>query len=73
MVADSSSTVALTLKSGSTLTGAINNANTAGGASLTLASGCTWTLTGNSHLTSLSNSGTINKGGYTLYVNGVAQ
>ena len=69
---DSSSSVTLNLTGSSTFTGAINNSNS-GTANVTIASGSTWTLTGNSYVKTLSNSGTINKGSYTLYVNGTAQ
>lgn len=33
---------------------------------VTVESGCTWTLTGNCTLTSLTNNGTINFNGYTI-------
>lgn len=68
---DKISSTSLTLKS-STFKGAINPSTSYGTTSLTLSSDSTWTLTGNSHVSSLSNSGTINYGSYTLYVNGVA-
>ena len=68
---DSISTLDLTLKS-STLTGAINPTGTYGTTTVTIEEGSTWTLTGNSYITSLNGSGTINTHGYTLYVNGVA-
>ena len=52
--------------------GSINPSSSYGTTKVTINSGSTWTLTGNSHVTSLTNSGTINYGSYTLYVNGVA-
>ena len=52
--------------------GAINPSSSYGTTKVVINSGSTWTLTGNSHISSLSNSGTINYGSYTLYVNGVA-
>jgi hypothetical protein len=54
VVADKISTVALTLKNGSSLTGAINTAKTAKSVSLTLDASSTWTVTADSHLTTLS-------------------
>ena len=71
IIVDKISSTSLTLKS-STLKGAINPSTSYGTTSVTISSGSTWTLTGNSHVSSLSNSGTINYGSYTLYVNGVA-
>ena len=70
-IVDSISTLNLTLKK-STYNGAINPSSSYGTTRVVIDSSSTWTLTGNSHVTSLSNSGTINYGSYTLYVNGVA-
>lgn len=70
---DSTSSLNLNLSSGSTFEGAINSSGTTGTVAVNIASGCTWTLTGNSYVSSLTNNGTIEKGTYTLYVNGVAQ
>ncbi|WP_455146811.1 hypothetical protein [Clostridium sp.] len=62
---DSISTLNFTMKNGSTLTGAfIQDESCAGNggsgyANLTIGSGCTWTVTGDSRITSLNNSGTI--------------
>lgn len=39
---------------------------------VTLESGSTWKLTGDSYVTSISGKGSINYNGYTLYVNGTA-
>ena len=71
ILVDSISTLSLTLDS-STYSGAINPSGTYGSTTLIVNSGSTWTLTGNSYVTSLINYGTINTNGYTLYVNGVA-
>ena len=71
IVVDKISSVKLTLTK-SSYSGSINPSSSYGTTSVTVNSGSTWTLTGNSHITSLSNSGTINYGSYTLYVNGVA-
>jgi hypothetical protein len=59
VVADKISTVALTLKNGSSLAGAINTAKTAKSVSLTLDASSTWTVTADSHLTSLSDTAGI--------------
>lgn len=62
---DSISTLDFTMKNSSTLTGAfVQDESCAGNggsgyANLTIGSGCTWTVTGNSRVTSLNNSGTI--------------
>ena len=73
ILVDTISTLDLTLKNGSTFTGTINIAdNTEGGtavsdnAVVTIESGCTWTLTGDCTLTSLTNNGTINFNGHTI-------
>ncbi len=73
IVVDSSSSLTLNLSDSSTFSGAINTSGSAGTVNVTIESGSTWTLTGNSYVSSLSNNGTINKGSYTLYVNGTAQ
>ncbi|MBQ4468880.1 MAG: hypothetical protein II917_01900 [Synergistaceae bacterium] len=72
-VIDSASSLTLELEDSSTMTGAINTANSGASVSVSIEAGSTWTLTGNSYVTSLTNNGTINKGSYTLYVNGTAQ
>ena len=62
---DSISTLDFTMKNSSTLTGAfVQDESCAGNggsgyANLTIGSGCTWTVTGDSRITSLNNSGTI--------------
>ena len=73
IVVDSISTLNMTLQNGSSFTGSINIVdNAAGGtavddnAVVTIGSGCTWTLTGDCTLTSLTNNGTINFNGYTI-------
>lgn len=73
MIVDESSSLALNLTDSSAYSGAINTSGTAGEVSVTIEAGSTWTLTGNSYVTSLTNNGTITKGSYTLYVNGTAQ
>ena len=65
---DSVSSVTLNIKDGSSYTGAISNK---GKANVTIEASGTWTLTGDSYVTSLSNAGTINLNGHKLYVNGV--
>lgn len=54
ITADNISTLVLTLRNGSTLTGAINAEKTAKSVSLTLDTNSTWTLTADSYLTSLT-------------------
>ena len=73
MIVDSSSSLALNLKDSSKFSGAINTSGAAGTVNVVIEEGSTWTLTGNSYVTSLTNNGTITKGSYTLYVNGTAQ
>ena len=79
----SNSTLTLNLKDDSSFTGTfsgtIKNASGAtvstsvGTVNVTIESGSTWTLTADTYITSFTNNGTLNKNGYTLYVNGVAQ
>ncbi len=73
IVVDTISTLNMTLKNGSTFTGTIsiidnaqNGTAVSDNAVVTIDSGCTWTLTGNCTLTSLTNNGTINFNGYTI-------
>ena len=70
---DTISTLNMKLTNGSSFTGAINIVDNAQGgtavsdnAAVTIDSGCTWTLTGNCTLTSLTNNGTIHFNGYTI-------
>ena len=71
IIVDKISTLKLTLTK-SKYSGCINPSSSYGTTKVTINSGSTWTLTGNSHVTSLTNAGTIVYGSYTLYVNGVA-
>ena len=73
IVVDSISTLNLTLQNGSDFTGTINIVDNAEGgtavdnnAVVTIGSGCTWTLTGDCTITSLTNNGTINFNGHTI-------
>ena len=73
ILVDSISTLTLTLQNGSSFTGTVNiTENAEGGAAvsdnavITIESGCTWTLTGDCTLTSLTNHGTIDFNGYTI-------
>ena len=73
IVVDTVSTLSLTLKNGSSFTGTVNIIENAEGgdavsdnAVVTVESGCTWTLTGDCTLTSLTNNGTINYNGHTI-------
>ena len=55
----------------SNYTGAINSDGQAGDVYVSLSDGATWTLTGDSYITSLTcDADSINLNGYTLYVNG---
>ena len=52
--------------------GAINPSDSYGNTTVSIGENSQWTLTGDSHISSLDNQGTINYGDYTLYVNGKA-
>ncbi|MBQ7169897.1 MAG: hypothetical protein IJR63_08365 [Synergistaceae bacterium] len=73
IIVDSSSSLALNLKDSSTFSGAVNTTGQAGTVSVTIEEGSTWTLTGNSYVTSINDTSRVTKGSYTLYVNGTAQ
>ena len=70
----SESSLTLNLDKNSTFTGSIGDENKSGSAlgtvNVTLNGG--WKLTGDSYVTSIDGSGTIDYNGYTLYVNGKA-
>lgn len=73
IVVDTISTLNMKLTGGSTFTGTIsivdnaqNGTAVSNNAVVTIDSGCTWTLTGDCVITSLTNSGTINFNGYTI-------
>ena len=73
IVVDTISTLNMTLKNKSVFTGTINIVDNADGgtamsdnAVVTVESGCTWNLTGNCTVTSLTNNGKINFNGYTI-------
>lgn len=73
IVVDTISTLNMKLTNGSSFTGPVNIVDNAQGgtavsnnAVVTIESGCTWTLTGDCVITSLTNSGTINFNGYTI-------
>ena len=73
IVVDTISTLTMKLKNGSMFTGTINIIDNAqngtavsDNAVVTIESGCTWTLTGDCVITSLTNNGTINFNGYTI-------
>ena len=76
ILVDDISTLDLSLKNGSSFSGAINDDNTAQTLNITLDSSSTITLTADSYITSLNNevsdNSNINLNGYTLYVNGKA-
>ena len=62
---DSSSTLTLNLTNGSKFTGAITNSSH-GTVNVVIDSTSSWTLTGNSYVTSITNNGTLTEGSYTL-------
>lgn len=73
ILVDSISTLDLTLTDGSTFEGTITIVDNAEGgtavddnAVVTIEKGCTWTLTGDCTISSLTNNGTINYNGYTI-------
>ena len=73
IIVDTISNLTMTMKNGSTFTGTINIVDNAEGgtavsdnAIVAIESGCTWNLTGNCTLTSLTNNGTINFNGYII-------
>lgn len=71
MVVDSVSTLNLYLKSKSSFNGAVNSDGQAGDVYVEIEDGSTWTLTGDSYITSLTcGTGAINLNGHKLYVNG---
>ena len=70
---DDISTLDMTLSDGSAFTGTINSTGDAGEVNVTLDSSSTWTLTGDSYITSFDGDlSQINANGYQLYVNGSA-
>ena len=73
IVVDSISTLDMTLQNGSSFTGTLNIVDNAEGgtavknnATVTIGNGCTWTLTGDCTITSLTNNGSINFNGHTI-------
>ena len=73
IIVDTISTLTMTLRNGSVFTGTVNIVDNAEGGSavsdnavITVESGCTWNLTGDCTVTSLTNNGTINFNGYTI-------
>ena len=73
IIVDTISNLTMTMKNGSTFTGTVNIIDNAEGgtavsdnAVVAIENGCTWNLTGNCTLTSLTNNGTINFNGYTI-------
>lgn len=71
MIVDEVSSLNLYLTDSSNFTGAINTDGAAGEVYVEIEDGATWTLTGDSYITSLTcGAGSINLNGYKLYVNG---
>ena len=71
IIVDSISSLNMTLSSTSYI-GSVNPSDDFGQTEVHIESGSDWTLDGDSHISSLENSGEINYNGHTLYVNGVA-
>ena len=71
IIVDSISSLKIKLEE-SKYSGAINPSDSYGNTTVSIGEGSEWTLTGDSHISSLDNQGTINYGEYTLYVNGKA-
>ena len=70
-VVDSSSDLTMNLVNGSAYIGAVNSANSGAEISVSLDEGSTWTLTGDSYITSFDGDlGSVVTNGYHLYVNG---
>ena len=73
MIVDEVSVLNLYLKDQSSFTGAVNTDGAAGSVYVEIESGSTWTLTGDSYVTSLTcDADAIDLNGYTLYVDGKA-
>ena len=73
VIVDGISTLNMQLKSGTDYTGAVNTDNTGADIVFQLDADCTWTLTADSYVTSLSGVlKNIDTNGFTLYVNGAA-
>ena len=71
MIVDEISSLNLYLKDSSSFSGAINSDGQSGDVYVEIEDGSTWTLTGDSYITSLTcNAGSINLNGHKLYVNG---
>ena len=65
---DKISSLTFKLTNGSVYTGAINTSGQGGTVNVTVNSGCTWTLTGDCYVTTLSNLGTINFNGHAIHL-----
>ena len=71
MIVDEISSLNLYLKESSSFNGAINSDGESGDVYVEIEDGSTWTLTGDSYITSLTcGAGSINLNGHKLYVNG---
>ena len=71
MIVDEISSLNLYLKDNSSFSGAINPDGASGDVYVEIEDGSTWTLTGDSYITSLTcSAGSINLNGHKLYVNG---
>lgn len=74
IIVDEISSLTLTLSDNSSFEGSINENQEGGTVAVSLDDSSTWTLTGDSYVTSFEGSmDNVNLNGYTLYVDGVAQ
>ena len=72
-IVDQSSDLVLNLTNGSSYTGAVNSSNSGAEITVSIDSGSTWTLTGDSYITFFDGDiSSIITNGYHLYVNGTA-
>ena len=70
---DTASSLKLSLADNSDYSGAINGTDEEGDVSVSIEDGSTWTLTGDSYISSFDGDySSVNLNGYTLYVNGTA-
>ncbi|MGN0155317.1 MAG: right-handed parallel beta-helix repeat-containing protein [Lachnospiraceae bacterium] len=74
VIVDEISSLSLSLSENSSYEGSINEAQEGGNVIVSLDDSCTWTLTGDSYISSFEGSlENVDFNGYTLYINGEAQ
>ncbi len=73
IVVDDVSSIVLNITNNSDYTGSINSSNSSGYACVSVDSGSTWTLSGDTYIDSFEGDlSSVDLNGYTLYINGVA-